>query len=139
MVRNLRGDRGFTLLEVILAMVVMAVGMLGIMALFHNASRGAMQTDLNGVAIGLAREKLEIVILDKIRDGYDALDEAAYPPETFTGDFAPFVRITSMEEVSGSDFSTPQPESGYKVVEVTVSWGEGSSHSISVPTVVARY
>lgn len=134
-----RRSRGFTLLELVLAMVIMGVGMLGIMSLFQNASRGALQADLNGEAIGLAREKLEEIIMDKVRDGYDALDESSYPQETFTGDFSPFLRITSIEEVAGSDFSTPQPGSGYKRIEVTVSWGTGPSTSISVPTVVARY
>lgn len=132
-------NKGFTLLELLLAMVIMAVGMLGIMALFQNASRGALQADLNGEAIVLAREKLEEIIMDKIRDGYDALDGSSYPQETFTGDFSPFVRSTSIEEVAEGDLSTPQAGSGYKRVEVTVSWGSGPSTSISVPTVVARY
>ena len=130
---------GFTLIELLLTIVVISVGLLGIMALFENASRGAMLADLNVVGASLAHEKLELIVIDKVRNGYALLGDPAYSDETFSGDLSVYTRRTVITEVSGSDFQTPAAGSGYKKVNVTVSWGAEASQRISVSTVLSNY
>lgn len=138
--RSQRSEKaGFTLIELLLTIVVLGLGMMGVMALFENATRGALQADLNVIAVNLAHEKLERIVLNKVQNGYAALNSSSYPNETFTGDYSVYARQTAITEVSSTDFATPQAGSGYKRVEVTVSWGSGASKQIVVPTVLASY
>ncbi len=134
-----RGRRGFTLLEMLLTMIVIAVGMMGVMQLFENAARGALQADLNGIATVLAREKLERIAVDKVRDGYAAIDAGDYPQENFSEEFSPYVRTTEIIEVSGDDLVTPEADSGFKRVAVTVRWGGQLSERITIATIFADY
>lgn len=130
---------GFTFMELLLTIVVIASGMIGVMALFENATRGALQADLNGIATNLAHEKLERVVLDKARLGYATINDTMYPDEAMTGDYNVFSRRTRVTEVSGTDLSTALAGSGYKRIEVTVSWGTGSNRQIMIPTVLSSY
>ncbi len=137
--RRRRRRTGFTLIELVLTIVVISVGLLGVLALFENAVRGAALADINVIAAHLAREKLEQIVHDKVRFGYAALDETLYPAESFSGDFSSYARSTTIDEVSNADFLTPEVASGYKRVEVTVSWGAAANMHITIPTVLADY
>lgn len=134
-----RCRRGFTLIELLVVIIVIAVGLMGIMALFENALRGAFHADLNLIAANLAREKLERIVMDKAISGYDSLDGLNYPDETFSGDLSVFSRDTLITEVSSADLETAQAGSGYKRIDVTVTWGAAASQRITIPTVLASY
>lgn len=131
--------KGFTLIELLLTIVVISFGMMGVMSLFENASRGALQADLNVIALDLIHEKLERIVVDKVRSGYAALNQTSYPNESFSGDYSVYTRSTTIREVSGSDFFTSEEGSGYKRVDVTVSWGVLASQRLTIPTVLANY
>lgn len=135
----MKASKGFTLIELLLTIIVISTGLVGIMALFENATRGAMQADLNVIAANLAHEKLEQVVLKKWRDGYASLNSTIYPDEGFAGDLSVYSRNTAVAEVSSSDFSTPQAGSGYKRIDVTVKWGDDASQRVSIPTVLSSY
>ncbi len=135
----MRQSTGVTLIELVLTIVVISFGLIGVMILFENATRGVMQADLNVMATNLAHEKLEQIILDKWRDGYASVIDSNYPDENFQDEFSIFTRSTDIVEVSGSDLATPEADSGYKRVDVTVSWGGGSLQRISLPTLLASY
>ena len=130
---------GFTIIELLLTIVMISVGLVGIMFMFENATKGAMQSDLNYIASNLTREKLERVIVDKVTNGYASIVSGSYPNESFSGDFSPFTRNTTVTEVDLADLSTPQASSGYKRIVVTVSWGAGSGKQVAVPTIIADY
>ena len=106
---RIRNSRGVTLVELVLTIVIVSFGLIGLMIIFENATRGVMQADLNVIASNLAHEKLEQIIVDHWRDGYAELDGADYPPENFQDEFSVFTRSTTIEEVSGDDFTTPEP------------------------------
>lgn len=135
----MRSRRGFTLIELLLTVVVISVGLVGIMALFQNAAKGAMQVDLNVVATNLAREKLEQVVSDKVRLGYATFGSVPYPDEAFSGEFSAYARSTAVREVASADLSTTEVGSGYRRVDVTVSWGQGASKRVTVSTVLSSY
>lgn len=134
-----KDNRGFTIIELVFTIVIISLSLIGVMTLFENATRGALQADLNYIAVKLAHEKLEWVVMDKVRIGYATLNQTLYPNETFTGSFSPYTRSTTVAEVSGADMVTATPGSGYKRIEVTVSWGAGASKRITVPTILADY
>jgi prepilin-type N-terminal cleavage/methylation domain-containing protein len=135
----MRGKGGFTLIEIVLVVIVISVGLVGIMSLFEAATKGALQIDLNVIAVNLAHEKLEQVVSHKAANGYNSIASASYPNESFTGDFSMFTRNTAITEVASNDFMTLSPGSGYKKVAVTVRWGDSNSKRISLPTILSSY
>lgn len=130
---------GYTLIELLITIVVISAGLTGIMALFENAAKGALQADLNVIAVNLAHEKMEQVVIAKVAGGYAALGITPYPDEIFTGDLSVYQRQTAISEVAGADLSTPSEGSGYKRVDVTVKWGEKASERIVLSTVLSNY
>jgi len=139
MKRGVGKSRGFTIIELLLTIIIISVGLMGIMALFENATRGAGQADLNIIASTLARDKLEQVVSDKVAYGYANLNDTNYPDETFSSEFSPYSRNTAITEVAGNDLVTPEVGSGYKRVDVTVWWGAGGADRVIIPTVLADY
>ena len=127
------------MVELVLTIAVISFGLIGLMVIFENATKGVMQADLNVMAANLAHEKLEQIIVDQWRDGYAELDDSNYPDENFGDEFSVFTRTTSIVEVSETDFTTLESNSGYKRVEVAVTWGEGPTQSIMIPTILASY
>jgi hypothetical protein len=109
------------------------------MSLFESATKGALKADVNLVAANLIHEKMEQIVSHKVAYGYAYVDNANYPNETFTGDFSLYARSVNIIEVSASDLETPEPDSGYKLVNVTVSWGAGAGELLTIPTILASY
>lgn len=134
---------GFTLIEAILTLGVLAAGLLGVLLLYHQnvARSGEMEQTL--VATLLAQERLEQIIHDKKYQGYAFINSSNYPvteeltPEGFPG----YLRTLTIVEVNTTDLTTPRVGSGYKRVAVGVQipggdliqletlvtlWGEGT-------------
>jgi len=135
----LRKSDGFTLIELIITIVVISIGLVGVVVLFQSASRGAVRGEVDIIAANLAHEKLEQVIFDKWRNGYDSVDSDDYPQETFSGDFNMYVRTTTVTEVDPSDLNTPMENSGYKRVNVRVMWSGVGGGIIDVSTIISDY
>jgi len=69
MTRSRPGGQGFTLVEVLIALCVIAVAMLALMAGFINALATTSQSTISTAASSIARDKME----DLKRVGYDGL------------------------------------------------------------------
>lgn len=70
--RSMRRDRGFTLVESLVAMVVISVGMLGIAALYVEGLRAGRTSVYRTVAIDLASDMADRIRANPTaRDGYD--------------------------------------------------------------------
>ena len=112
----------------------------GILTVFYSASNSSLEGDYRVVASQLASEKMEEVIADKSFQGYSTITEANYPDETLADPYNGFARETDVTEVDPSDLSTPQVGSGYKRVDVRVTWGsDDSDTTIVVSTVLTDY
>lgn len=132
------GESGFTLIETVLAIVVIGVGLFGVMHLFQGTVSDAMITDQAVQATALARERLERIIFDKKMNGYDYVTQANYPTvESFTAPYLPFTRVVTIQEVRATDLASPQTNSGYKRVNVMVRWG--TANQVGVETLVTRW
>lgn len=131
---------GFTLVEVILTIMVFAIGTMGALAISQNMLNSSINGDFRVMAGQLASEKLEEVIADKNFQGYSYIDTTNYPSESLSGDFAQFTRATSIEEVDPSDFTTPMANSGMKRVSVSVSWTYNSeTKNVTVTTLLSEH
>jgi len=138
--RNKRHKNGFTLIEVLLTVVILAVGLFGLMILYYNSTRNIMEGDINLMASFLVRERLEQLIGDKVNNGYASLTNASYTTtSTVSVGNHFFTRSFNIYEVNKTDLSTPLVGSGYKRIDMTVSWGMIAGQNITVSTLLTDY
>lgn len=132
--------KGFTIIELVLAIVIISVGLFGMMALFNNVTRGVMEGDMNIIATFLGREKLEQLVADKVYRGYAYIINSNYTTnENLTVGSYNFNRQFSIYEVSKTDLITALAGSGFKRIDMTIKWGEDANQRITMPTVLASY
>jgi type IV pilus assembly protein PilV len=123
---KIRSNSGFTLIEIMIAMFVLAVGLLG--------AAGVATTVINGNALGnkittattLAQDKMEKIMGDS--------DTPASETELYnsiTG-YPAYKRVTTVADVI-------PPVAGIKTIEVVVafSW-KGTTHNVTLKTIMAK-
>lgn len=122
--RLIREDKGFTLLEVCIAMSVLAIGILGVTSLQINAVRNVAVGNLYSRANALANqhvEYLKTIPLDLLEawDG-DDVENRASETESDRGDVQPiFRRQTSINIPAELDAANAE---FCRLITVTVSW-----------------
>ena len=72
------GDAGFTLLELVAALTILAVGIVGVIGVTNSSMNVAITTSARSKATALATKKIE----DFRATPYDILEVKAYPDET---------------------------------------------------------
>jgi type IV pilus assembly protein PilV len=123
---NRKAEAGFTLLEVLITMVLLAVGILGVGGLAITTVQGNDKSNRLSAATMLAQDKLEQVRTAGYTgapalagtEGYGAI-----------ADNTPFKR-----EVAVADDT---PTIWMRTVTVTV-WWESDGHSVTLSTIVAK-
>lgn len=135
--RNNEG--GFTFIEAILTVVLLSFGLVGGLVLFQNSTDNSLTKDYKVIASELANEKIESIILDKKYQGYNYIVSANYPFETLPAPYSLFTRSVTITEVQSDDLTTPQAGSGFKRVDVRVTWGAEAYQTIIVTTLVTSY
>jgi len=120
---NTRNNTGFTLIEVLVAMVILSVGLLGTAALITGIISSNKLSNRISTATVLAQDKME-----EIKGaGYAGADDEA-GTEPYGGvNFPLYKRITGV--VAGNP-------AGMKTVTVTVSW-DSDAHSVELKTILA--
>lgn len=133
-------SRGFTLIEAIAAIVILAVAMPAIMLGLTDAQRRRAGPVMDERARWLAVEKIEDVIADRHSStrGYAYVIAANYPAEPSISGFAGYSRSVGVIE-TGADLTSPG--TGYKTVTVTVTYtgAAGTPRSFALSTVVTEY
>ena len=121
--RRLRNNNsGFTLMEVLVAMLILSVGLLGMAALITGIINSNKLSNRISTATVLAQDKME----DIKRIGYSAGNE--------TRAFLSSPYDNYEREVTGLDVESPA--ANMKTVTVTVYWE--SSKSVSLKTILAK-
>ncbi len=138
-VKKLHNQKGFTFIEAILTSVLLAFGLTGGYAMMQNSINYSMGNDYLVMGSQLANEKLQMVIADKTFESYSDVIQDNYTQESLSGAYQGFTRTTTVTEVDPADLTTPQADSGYKKVEVTVSWGNNSGERVQVSTMLADH
>ena len=116
-----RGGRGFTLVELIVAVFLIGVGLMGLAALSTSVSRANHQSSSLTTASALAQDRLEAFRAEP----YAAMASGG---DTRTVDGLAYTRTWTVTE--------DDPEPGLKTIAVTVSWtARGRSHSTTLRTI----
>ena len=141
MVGVLKNNKGFSLIEVILASVIISLGLLGGVFTLQNSLISSVNRDLNTVAAQLANEKVAMILADNYFKGYEyTVNDVNYPNEQFDGSFSgfTFTRKVSIEEVDPDDLETPLAGSGINKIDVTVNWGAEDFQTVKLSTLIAE-
>lgn len=137
--------RGFTLIETVAAIVILAVAVPPMLWAVRESSRQRVNPMLASRARWLATEKLEDIIADRHSTnlrGWDWLVSGNYLDEntgTITG-YPQFSRTVTLLETQ-ADLATPDTDGGYMNVTVTVEWTDaaGATQTLSISTVLTEY
>ena len=116
---------GFSLLEMLVAITILAVGLLGMAALQGTAIRGNALGIRNTEAIALIEDKLE----EYKNTPYASITEGTVT-ETNLGSGNMFSRETTVTE------NDPVPDT--KTIVVEVSWTDPVAHAFTFQTVIAK-
>ena len=122
--KQARNKRGFTLLEILVAITILATGLLGVAGLNLGIMKGNLVSNRVTTATALAQDKMENIN----RMDYSQVTEANIPQEGYNGgiqDYPLYKRDTVIT------LDTPSP--GMKTVQVTVSWAADDA-SVSIET-----
>lgn len=124
------GDRAFTLLEVVIAMLLLGIGLLALMALQIRSVRSNAFSNSMTVASCFARnqvESLRAANWDDINDG------------TFFDKVSDTDQDTGATRMAFNRQWVIQTNGRMKNVSVTVSWNQyGNPHEVTVNTMIAK-
>jgi type IV pilus assembly protein PilV len=123
-------DRGFTLLEVLVTLVILSVGLLGTLGLTTGVIRGNFFSKNLTSATAVAQTQLEAAQ----REGYANVTATKFPAT---------VEVVSMGGVNfnrTTTISNDTPAANMKTVSVTVNWYEANNtqRSITLQTILAQ-
>lgn len=144
--KQLPPTAGVTLTELMVTVVVLAVGGLGMVGAFAYMARAVQAHRTATLATNLSQEQIEVLknknyfeVIPTAAPAYDnrfsppvAYDTALYPPATAKVGNISFQRLTYVERVlaSGNSFVTVPPDSldtGIKRITVTIVWKSGGT------------
>ncbi|MBI4743868.1 MAG: prepilin-type N-terminal cleavage/methylation domain-containing protein [Actinobacteria bacterium] len=122
MLKQIKNENGFTLLEILGAVTLLAVSLIPIMLIFYNGTFNTRATTYRNVAIDFAQQKMET-----IRNmSYDNITAANLPSDNPESGERTFTRtVTIVTSPTGFD-------SNMKQITVTVSWTDDSGNTKSV-------
>ena len=134
-----RNHQGFTLIEVVITIVLLAIITSGIMAMFTTFSQSNGDPSVITQATELAQEKLDQIIADKNNtvSGFNYVVNASYPAENPVAGFTGFNRSVNIIFVNtGTLNNTAGGITNYKNITVTVSSKAGS---VTTSTLLGSY
>ncbi len=111
------GERGSTLIELVMAIIIAVVALFPLLAMFSNATVRSVEPVLSTQAAFLAQGKMEEIIADYNAParGYDYIIDANYPVTSGPPGFADFT--VSVSVTGDSTYDSVQ----FKTVTVSVS------------------
>jgi prepilin-type N-terminal cleavage/methylation domain-containing protein len=137
-------QKGFSLLEVVIAIAIFAIGMLALASLQGSLTRAATDANLRTIAANIAERTIEdlrgfgridVDPADLIPAYADIIDSAATDITDGNIVFSRSIEVTDYYyDLPNDNFTVTAPTgiavSDFKLVEVTVSWGAGADFQI---------
>ena len=131
LVRTMQSRGGFTLLEVLIAVVILSLGLLGLSAMTIATIRGLAFSEHITTATNLVQEKMEeIKSLD-----YISVIQANYPVEAYNT-IPGFLKFRREVTINAGPIAN-----NTKIAVVSVLWERtngGAPHDITVQTIISR-
>ena len=125
-----KGSQGFTLLEVLIAIVILSVGLLGMASLTVGIINGNALSKNLSTATTLAQDKMEEIWEQNYSD---------VAPETKAPLLSPFANYERQVEVDTTTYpdivGPPAQQVGMKIVTVTVYW---TNHNVQQKTIISQ-
>ncbi len=141
----MKRNRGFTLVELLIAVALIGIGIMALAESFKYIQRGIQVSKNKSIASNLAQEKMQI-IKEKIYYNIAATtaplylsefspavpyDNYFFPPENILEAGVTYTRYTYIQPVQEDSgnlvyVSPASPDTGMKQITVTVVWNEGS-------------
>ena len=122
---SISSEEGFTLVEIMIALVVLSVGLVALAGLQISAIRGNAFSKRMTTAVSIANEKMEQL---KNSSYANILSESSIQVVQSNMNFSRQVTVTN---------NSPLPNT--KTVNVTVTWSGGSkSHSVPMTTIISQ-
>lgn len=119
-------NKGFSLLEILIGVVILAVGILAIAALQTTSVRGNFFSHNLMQATYVAQDRLEnLKNLPFTNDLLKAKDHDESP-------------VTILGVVFNRSYVVIDDAGGYKTINYIVTWNDGSNHRISFSTIRAQ-
>ena len=126
--RRLRDNNsGFTLIEVLAAMLILSVGLLGIAALITGIISSNKLSNRISTATVIAQDKMEQIRMT----GYSGMPVS---DTTTTEDYNSITNYSLYKRVTFTEVANP--DAGMKKITVTVSW-DSDAHSVELKTIIA--
>lgn len=117
--------RGFSLIEVMIALVILSVGLLGLAGMQGTAINGNLHGNTITQATALAQATIE-----QIRNtAYDNIDTTTFPDAESRVDESIYERTITIED--------DVPLNELKRITVTVSWRKAGLHQVVLRTIVS--
>jgi type IV pilus assembly protein PilV len=117
-----RGEAGFSLIEVLVAMTILAIGMMGV--------AGLQITAINGNSFSIKKTEASALAADKI-EAYQNIAYADIPTGTETENgLGIFTRTTTVEK--------DVPVNNAKTITVNVTWADTVNRTLSFQTIISE-
>jgi len=121
-------EAGFTLIEVMMSAVVLAIGLLALAAMQGAAIKANYQAKKHTLAVALAENQIE----SYRNTAYDSLpSETKTESDLVSGDVGHFTRVTTIQNDT--------PLAGLKTITVSVSWNDGKLRTATVKTIIGSF
>ncbi|MDP2681567.1 MAG: type IV pilus modification protein PilV [Deltaproteobacteria bacterium] len=140
-------QKGFTLLEVLIAIVILSIGLLGVAAMQTTAILGNTSAMNRSRAIGLAEEMADRVRVNagSTPNIYDAIDTSGVcgGSEPALGDCTQWqarLQASALPNAFGTvavTMDSPIPKAA--TITITVTWGIGATGSATITTIMETW
>ncbi len=134
-----RSRHGFSFIEALFAMLILSFGFVGILSLYSFMNANTENDEIKLVASKLASEKIEEVLANKANLGYSNVNTGT-STDLISYDNLSYSRQTDINYVDSSDLKTISgSDTGFKRIDVTVNWSNGSSQNVSVMSLISNH
>ena len=126
--RLIRKEDGFTLVEIILAIIIISIGVLGLVSAISFTTGKSINAEVVSTAKELAQERMEELLAKKRDTGYATTPDLDIGTTTtaLPGPFTGYTRIVEVCNVDGSlgnpDCTLPDNGSGFKKITVSINY-----------------
>jgi Tfp pilus assembly protein PilV len=127
-------QRGISMIESILAMVVLSLGFWGSYALITQAMESGIRQDARLIATQLASREMEKQLLKKHQQGFDELVLGTTPEAALEAPYQIYKQSLKI-----SNYPEGSTANDFKKLDVTVRWGDEGGNKVTLTTLVSQY